>query len=1407
MSTGVAAQGFTTCADYPHLMTEVSGRDVFDEISNMDGNGYSDAEACPPAMPSKELVVTGDIALYDSCTAPPCAEFHDQSVQPSGSHVRSGFVRLRDAQDDAAVAWHEVPFRWLIQTMHSATVLFYHPDYPSDPPVAVWDLSFGTDGRVDAINGNPINILTTYPLLRMGAGLLSYGMTEDTGGTLSRNEVVSRNLVEGGPTLEARLHLTQLFVARDTASTPCSDGDVERKCAPSLYGRYGTIPLGTIIQTRSGQTRDVGGEDIPAYDKMWGAQGCRFSFHRQTQRFEGAIEAHQQIAEQLGTKTVNGRSATPNFDESSVLAIRGAQLGVTSEWQRMMLWMHREYGLDMSDVDPDNNSIDGLPAPGAPTRCDEKPRDIMWPSYADYEQGLPDQIVLLLDRSGSMAQAADGWAVPNNRLDFVKAGARAYLDAHAQRSAPPKVSITYFNHEPTTSTLLSTLDATTLSTYKTDHLRDSSDSNPPQPVPPVPQGATNISAALHKAVETHESSSGTTSKSIVLLTDGEDTTLGNEAVEELMVELRKTYHLQSITTGFDGNDFAIAQATDLLNGWQLSTPDPVDLRGAFFEAAAREMGQPLARHYTTPPDGEIVYEVTFPYYSVYVEPGAEELRVLLPGARGANTVHPQYAAALTQAVTAGNNSTVQAAAIGLSSWDPLYLVVTPSNQVLHRADLNPVEDLHYRMFSVAQPEPGEWRILARDTQNVAVIVRNPEITCSISPSTSLVEEGGPVVFTLSASDGSTLGEGVDFDITVTGPDDTPHTLSATRSPTSGEYLAYLDPAEFSGRGKYLAVARCSVDADVKVVEGEKVSGPETTESYERSARAFVREASAAFYLKLDEPAHLPDDGPRGDDADMDGIPNDDEPSGDFDGDGRDDIYDGDADNDDVPDGIDPDPHDKNVPNPQSCNVQPTDVACCEALWSCGGAKQYALYAEGNLDVRDRARVETPQGEGAPIANAGTGSSMLGVDAVSGDIESLSNLSLRERARVKGHARTAGTISEQNAVVVDEGRLPNANIALPPLAGFNVVIPASSNNVTLAPHTSTTLAPGSYGTVNLGVGSQLFLGSGTYYFQAVNVVEPNAEIVVASVSNSPTRIYVKNSFIYRGKMRDLANKKDHLFIGYMGTQDAHIETPFVGTFVAPRAKVYLKPLNGLVHTGAFFGKHVELDANTTVHHVPFPFSWVGADVEVAGGPTGLALLSFEDAARPWTGSSGIGLSSVASHGASSLELTACGYQTVSSTAFNATELTGLGDRLDLDLYVPTQVENPYWIGSVDVQVKRGYQVTNLGNINLTPLPRGQWTTKSLPLTSGMIQQLSSPGMIQLQLVVNTSVCQNSVLVDHLRWGGAITLGERYVAEPVDKVRGCSVSSPGGGENNFAWWWLVGAVVPVLRRATHRAFGRR
>lgn len=669
-------------------------------------------------------------------------------------------------------------------------------------------------------------------------------------------------------------------------------------------------------------------------------------------------------------------------------------------------------------------------------------------------------------------------------------------------------------------------------------------------------------------------------------------------------------------------------------------------------------------------------------------------------------------------------------------------------------------------------------------------------------------DGAPVVFSLTAVDGNTLGEGVNFSVEVTGPDDAPRQVDVSYNETLGGYLGHFQPTDFSGRGKYLAVATCHVDASVKAVRGEIMAGMEDFPVFERPSRSFVREASAAFHLNLSEPAHIPTGGPREDDADMDGIPNVDEPDGDFDGDGLEDIYDGDADNDDVPDGVDPDPHDKDVPTPQSCSAEPMSIACCDHIWGCTGAREWAVYADGFLDLRNNTRVETPGGDPARVANAGSNHTTLGVDATCGDIESIANIQLNERAHVEGHARTVGTIGEQNSVVVDDGRLTGASIELPPLSTFAIEFPPAGDDVTLEPDTARTLAPGSYGKLSVKSRSKLYLGAGAYYFEELNVNEPDAEIVTVAPSGAPTYIYVKNAFIHRGVFRNLDGAQDRQFIAYFGSNAAHIETPFLGTFVAPKATVYLKPLNGLGHTGSFFGKNVEVDAGTFVKHVPFPHSWVGPGVklittEAPPDPTEVEepdSFSFEPTGGSWSGTLGVGTSTNSTEGTTSLAITECGYQVVSSPTFQTEDLVGTGDELAFDVFVPSAVENPYWVGTIEVRAKVNGQTHYLGNVNLTPLSRGSWSPVSVGVSSTALQALDGEASGQIELVVNTSVCQESILIDHLHWAGTITLGERYIGEK--QVEGCSVSGEIGSTRRSGLWWLVAGVLLGMSRVVRR-----
>src|SRR5690606_14528907 len=105
----------------------------------------------------RQIVVQADIGLQDTCATPPCADFHEQERLVSNLPV-SGAFEVRDTSLDNAIAWHEIPYTWVIQTDTTATLLIYHPDFPEDLPVAVWDMSFGTHGRVETINGSQVEV-------------------------------------------------------------------------------------------------------------------------------------------------------------------------------------------------------------------------------------------------------------------------------------------------------------------------------------------------------------------------------------------------------------------------------------------------------------------------------------------------------------------------------------------------------------------------------------------------------------------------------------------------------------------------------------------------------------------------------------------------------------------------------------------------------------------------------------------------------------------------------------------------------------------------------------------------------------------------------------------------------------------------------------------------------------------------------------------------------------------------------------------------------------------------------------------------------------------------------------------------------------------------------------------------
>lgn len=117
--------------------------------------------------------------------------------------------------------------------------------------------------------------------------------------------------------------------------------------------------------------------------------------------------------------------------------------------------------------------------------------------------------------------------------------------------------------------------------------------------------------------------------------------------------------------------------------------------------------------------------------------------------------------------------------------------------------------------------------------------------------------------------------------------------------------------------------------------------------------------------------------------------------------------------------------------------------------------------------------------------------------------------------------------------------------------------------------------------------------------------------------------------------------------------------------------------------------------------------------------GNALFGMEDLSR-WTSGSPLSITSKnASEGMYSLVFGGTGFRTVSSTKFSTTLFKGVTSKLALDVLIPVQQSNPYWLGQVILYVSApsaGINNLALGNVELTGRQRGVFTqaTFNLPL---------------------------------------------------------------------------------------------
>ena len=190
----------------------------------------------------------------------------------------------------------------------------------------------------------------------------------------------------------------------------------------------------------------------------------------------------------------------------------------------------------------------------------------------------------------------------------------------------------------------------------------------------------------------------------------------------------------------------------------------------------------------------------------------------------------------------------------------------------------------------------------------------------------------------------------------------------------------------------------------------------------------------------------------------------------------------------------------------------------------------------------------------------------------------------------------------------------------------------------------------------------------------------------------------------------------------------------------------------------------------------------------GAPKGLAVSAGESASEPidnnrifnfegtpllWTSQGNIGLNSNASGGNQSLEITGCGWLEITSPAFTTAQVAPIRDGFKVDVFIPTNQQNPYWIGDVGFLMSipsAGIYHQWFGQQLLNDLERGRWVEIALSLPDNIVSALKHNHTdVRLHLAVNTSSCLEPLLIDHFRWIDQVR-APAYPSSAVDS-RGC------------------------------------
>jgi parallel beta-helix repeat protein len=169
----------------------------------------------------------------------------------------------------------------------------------------------------------------------------------------------------------------------------------------------------------------------------------------------------------------------------------------------------------------------------------------------------------------------------------------------------------------------------------------------------------------------------------------------------------------------------------------------------------------------------------------------------------------------------------------------------------------------------------------------------------------------------------------------------------------------------------------------------------------------------------------------------------------------------------------------------------------------------------------------------------------------------------------------------------------------------------------------------------------------------------------------------------------------------------------------------------------------------------------AVAEVQGAAQFAGFEVSPDGGVPWTSQqANLTLNpDVKTEGLTSLQVNGSGWMSLKSPRFRTVVFDSVGTELAFDLFVPSAQANPFWVGSAQVWVTvpgPGIHSAYLGQVDLTPLPRGTWSTLRFTVPRNVREVLLGDfADAQIEIALNNQSALAPFLLDNLRFMGTLT----------------------------------------------------